>query len=59
MSALVELHAYEAGSRMVRAAVGRARLVATNLLAYAEARSAVTFARFDGALNAAARACGL
>ena len=53
-SSLVKLYVDEPGSGEVRALVDRARIVATSVIAYAEARSALARLRREGALPPAA-----
>lgn len=53
-SSLVKLYVDEPGSDEVRGLVGRARIVATSVIAYAEARSALARLRREGALPPAA-----
>ena len=53
-SALVKLYIAEEGSPLARAAVGDARLVATSVVAYVEARAAFARRRREHALSSAA-----
>lgn len=53
-SSLVKLYVDEPGSDEVRGLVDRARIVATSVIAYAEARSALARLRREGALRPAA-----
>jgi predicted nucleic acid-binding protein len=53
-SSLVKLYVAEPGSDSVRAGVNRATVVATSMIAYAEARSALARRRRERALSAAA-----
>lgn len=52
-SSLVKLYVSEAGSDAVRRLVAEATVVATSVVAYAEARAALARLRRDGALTAA------
>ena len=51
-SSLVKLYVEEKGSRLVRELVERADLVATSVVAYAEARAALARQRREGGLTA-------
>lgn len=51
-SSLVKLYVEEEGSRLVRRLVERAELVATSVVAYAEARAALARQRREGGLTA-------
>lgn len=53
-SSLVKLYVEEDGSQLVRALVERAEIVATSVVAYAEARAALARQRREGGLTAAA-----
>jgi predicted nucleic acid-binding protein len=53
-SALVKLHVEEEGSRLVRDSVDQARIVATSMIAYVEARAAFARRRTQGDLSPAA-----
>ena len=52
-SSLVKLYVEEEGSRLIRELVARAELVATSVVAYAEARAALARQRREGGLTAA------
>jgi len=52
-SSLVKLYVEERGSRLVRDFVGRSELVATSVVAYAEARAALARQRREGGLSTA------
>ena len=53
-SALVKLYVAEEGSPVVRGALEKARLVATSMMAYVEARAAFTRRRYERGMSAAA-----
>ena len=52
-SSLVKLYVEEDGSPLIRELVGRAELVATSVVAYAEARAALARQRREGGLTSA------